>query len=167
MSGEYSRWNRTSQSSSNSFCLVIKETCGLGLSWWKIMHFLFTNSGCFSSSAAFSWSDWEQYLLELILCSSRRSSWKRTIFQSHHLHNITFFGWRADFGVVDSGSFHFPHSLLHSTLWSRVHFSSPITIYFKNGMLSLYFSRESHAEIQSRWFLLLTLCGTQTSKRWT
>ena len=69
MSGEYSRWNRTSQSSSNSFCLVIKETCGL--SWWKIMHFLFTNSGCFSSSAAFGWSNWEQYLLELILCSSR------------------------------------------------------------------------------------------------
>ena len=40
--------------------LVIRETCGLSLSWWKIMHFLLTNSGCFSSSAAFIWSNWEQ-----------------------------------------------------------------------------------------------------------
>ena len=31
------------------------------------MRFLLTNSGCFSSSAAFSWSNWEQYLLELIV----------------------------------------------------------------------------------------------------
>ena len=59
MSGEYGRWVRTSQPSSNSFCLVTKETCGLALSWWKIMHFLLTNSGCFSASAAFSWSNWE------------------------------------------------------------------------------------------------------------
>ena len=28
MSGEYGRWIRTSQPSCNSFCLVIKETCG-------------------------------------------------------------------------------------------------------------------------------------------
>ena len=28
------------------------------------MHLLLTNSGRFSSSAAFSWSNWEQYLLE-------------------------------------------------------------------------------------------------------
>ena len=30
------------------------------------MRFLLTNSGRFSSSAAFSWFNWEQYLLELI-----------------------------------------------------------------------------------------------------
>ena len=29
------------------------------------MHFLLTNSGCFLSSAASSWSNWEQYLLKL------------------------------------------------------------------------------------------------------
>ena len=55
MSGEYGRWIRTSQPSYNSFCLVNKETCGLELSWWKIMCFLLTNSRCFSSSAAFVW----------------------------------------------------------------------------------------------------------------
>ena len=65
MSGEYGGWIRTSQPSCNSFCLVIKETCGLALSWQKITCFLLTNSGCFSSSTAFSWSNWEQYLLKL------------------------------------------------------------------------------------------------------
>ena len=74
MSGEYSRWIRTSQPSCNSFYLVIKETCGLALSWWKIMHFLLTNSGHFSLSAAFIWPNWEQYLLELIVWFSERSS---------------------------------------------------------------------------------------------
>ena len=58
---KYGGWIRTSQPSCNSFCLVINETCGLELSWWKVMHFLLTNSGCFSSSAAFIWSNWEQY----------------------------------------------------------------------------------------------------------
>ena len=74
MSGEYSRWIRTSQPSCNSFSLVIQETCGLALSWWKMMRFLLTNFGCFSLSAAFSWSNWEQYLLELILWFSGKSS---------------------------------------------------------------------------------------------
>ena len=74
MSGEYGGWIRTFQPSCNSFRLVIKETCGLALSWWKIMCFLLTNSRHFLSSAAFSWSNWEQYLLELIIWFSRRSS---------------------------------------------------------------------------------------------
>ena len=34
------------------------------LPWWKITCFLLTNSGCFLSSAAFSWYNWEKYLLE-------------------------------------------------------------------------------------------------------
>ena len=73
MPGEYSGWIRTSQPSCNSFCLVIKETCGLAVSWWKIMRFLLTNSGRFSSSGTFSWSNWEQYLLELIVWFSGSS----------------------------------------------------------------------------------------------
>ena len=73
MSGECRGWIRTSKPSCNSFCLVIKETCDLASSWWKIMHFLLTNSGHFSLSAAFIWSSWEQYLLELIVWFSGRS----------------------------------------------------------------------------------------------
>ena len=74
MSDEYGRWIRTSQPSWKSFCLVTKETCDLALSCWKIMHFLLTNSGHFSSRATFNWSNWEQCLLELIVWFSRRSS---------------------------------------------------------------------------------------------
>ena len=47
ISGEYSRWIRTSQPSCNSFCMVIKETYGLALSWWKIMRFLLTTLDAF------------------------------------------------------------------------------------------------------------------------
>ena len=74
MSAAYGGWIRTFQPSYNSFYLVIKETCGLALSWWKIMHFLLTNSGRFLSNGIFSWSNWEQYLWELIVWFSRRSS---------------------------------------------------------------------------------------------
>ena len=56
--GEYNRWIRTFQTSYNSFCLVIKETKSLALSWWRIMCFLLTDSGHFSSSTAFSWPNW-------------------------------------------------------------------------------------------------------------
>ena len=93
VSDEYIGWIRTFQSSCNSFLVVclfncnsfclVKEKCGLAVFWQKIMHFLLTNSECLSS-AAFSWSNCEQYLLELIIWFSKRS-----------IHNITFFGWRT------------------------------------------------------------------------
>ena len=57
-----------------------------------------------------------------------------TSFQSHHIRNITFFGRRLAFGVVGGGSFRLPHDLFHSTLLYSIHFSSPVTICFKNGM---------------------------------
>ena len=72
MSGEYDGWIRTSQLSCNSFCLVIRGTCSFAVSWWKVVHFLLTNSIRFSSSAAFRWSNWEQYSLELIVWLSGR-----------------------------------------------------------------------------------------------
>ena len=77
ISDVYGRWITTSHWSYNDFCLVIKNTHthththtqththkqknkrSLVLSWWKIMHFLLTNSGCFWPSTAFSWSNWE------------------------------------------------------------------------------------------------------------
>ena len=48
----------------NSFYLIIKETCSLVLSWWKIMSFMLINSRHSLLSAAFSWSNWEQYFSE-------------------------------------------------------------------------------------------------------
>ena len=53
--------------------------------------------------------------------------------QSHHIHNITFFGWRPSFGAVGGGSFHLPHDLFCSALLYSIHFSLPITICLKNG----------------------------------
>ena len=130
------RSTRTSQPS--CFCLVIREPCDLTFYWWKIMHFLLTNSRCFSSSDAFSWSNWEQYLLELIIRFSRRS------FQSHH---ISFFGWRLAFGAIAGGSFSLPQDLFYSILLYSIHFSSPGMICFKHSTFSLHLSRESHEEI--------------------
>lgn len=40
ISGEYAEWIKSFQSCCNKFCLVIKETCILGLSCWNIMCFL-------------------------------------------------------------------------------------------------------------------------------
>ena len=39
-------------------------------SWWKIIHFLLTYSGCFLLTAPFSWSNWEQYVLALLIGNS-------------------------------------------------------------------------------------------------
>ena len=78
MSGEYSRWVRTSQSSCNNCCLLIKEICSLVISWWKTVFSV--NSRHFLWSAAFSWSYWEQYLLELIIWFSRRHRRKVKVF---------------------------------------------------------------------------------------
>ena len=47
ISGEYDGWIRTSRLSCNGFCLVIKEACSLAVSWWKVTHFLLTNSNHF------------------------------------------------------------------------------------------------------------------------
>ena len=78
--------------------------------------------------------------------------WKKLMiedsFQSHHIHNFTLFGWRSAFGVVSGGSFCLPHDLVCSTLLYSIHFSSPVTICFKNGTFSLCFSRELHMEIR-------------------
>ena len=95
----------------NSFYLVFKEICGLALPWWKIAYFLLTNSGCVLLSAAFGYSNLEHYLLKLTVWFSGRSSEYRTPFQSHHIRNITIFGWRLAFGVVGGGSLQLPHDL--------------------------------------------------------
>ena len=144
-SGDYGGWIMTSQSSCNSFCLVIKETCSLVLPWGDIMHFLLTNSGCFLSSAAFSWSNWEKYL-ELTVWFPEEAH-NRGLHSNPTIYTASLFGWRPAFGVVGGGSFYFLHDLLHFTLLYSIHFSSPVTIYFNNGMFSLCLSREWHAEI--------------------
>jgi len=69
-------WGRTSQPSCTNFCRVCNETWGLTLSWWKMTSFRFVNFGRFSSIAAFSRFNWEQYLSEFIvwLCEGVRNT---------------------------------------------------------------------------------------------
>ena len=57
----------------HSICLVIPEARGLVLSSWKIT-FSFYLIWMLFMSAAFSWSNWAQYLLEWIIWFSGRSS---------------------------------------------------------------------------------------------
>jgi len=67
MSGEHSWWIRISQPSPNSFCLLIREACGLVLSWWNIMrifcwlildafHGVLLSAGLIGSSTCWNWS---------------------------------------------------------------------------------------------------------------
>ena len=56
---------------------------------------------------------------------------------------------KTAFGVVAGGSFQLPHDPFLSTLLYGIHFSSPITVCFKNGTFSLHLSREFHVEIGS------------------
>lgn len=58
---------KTSQPSSNNFCLVSKEMT-------SSIIFVLANFVHFLSIATFSCSDWEQYLLESFIWSSRKSS---------------------------------------------------------------------------------------------
>ena len=111
------------------------------------MHFLLTNSGCFSSSAAFSWSNWEQHLLDLLGfpegVHNRELPSNPTIYtRSPSLDEDRSLMWLVPV--------HFACPVIfHSTLLYSIHFSLPITICFKNGTFSLHLSREFHVEIGS------------------
>ena len=101
----------------------------------------------FWSSIAFSLSNLEPYLLEIINWFSRRSHNRRLPpippYTQHHLLCMkTSLGFH-----LLGGSFCLPHNIFTSTLLYTTHCSSPVTICFKNRMFSLCLSRESRAEI--------------------
>ena len=131
------------------------------------MHFLLTNSGHFFSSAVFSWSNWEQYLLELIRLVFQKEliiedSLPILPYTQHHLLWMKTSVWCGWWWFI---------SLALRSLMFNIIVQYPLfithQICFKNGTFSLCLSRESHAEIQSRRFISLNLCGTQTSKQLT
>ena len=157
MSGEYGGRIRTSQTSCNSFCLVIKETCGLVLSWWKIMHFLLTNSGHFSSSAAFSWSNGSGGFPEGV--HNRGLPSNLTVY-------TTSLSLVEDRPLVWLVVVHFTcptiSSIPHYCTVSTFHHPSQ---FVSKTIFSLRLSRESRVEIRSRRFF--SLMSTQTSKRLT
>ena len=138
------RSTRTSQPS--CFCLVIREPCDLTFYWWKIMHFLLTNSRCLSSTAAaFSWSHREQYLLELIVWFSGKSSWEDSLPIPSYKHYLLrmkislWYGWRWLILLIPQ--FFLLYIIVQYSLFIAHH-----------KTFSLNVSREMHAEIQSSRF---------------
>lgn len=131
--------------------MIITETYGLALSWWKTMHFLLSNSRCFSLSATFSW---EQYLLVLITWSSRGAHKKDSLLillyiQHHLLWMKTAFscGWWWFISL--------PHGLFISHHFTVSAFSLPLQFVLKT-MFGLCLSRELHAEMWLRRFFHVT-----------
>ena len=152
MYSEYGGWIRTSQSTYNSFCLVIKEHAVLHYPRGRLCVF------CWQILDVFC-----QVLL-LIGLTGSSTSWNCLVFQKVLIIDdslsippytqISFFGWRLDFAVVGGSSFYLFQDLFHSLLYS-IHSSSPDTICLKSRMFSLHFSRW-HAEIVKKVFFLLT-----------
>ena len=136
MSGAYGRCLQISQASCNHFCLVIKETCSLALSW-------------------------QQYL-ELIIWFSRMAH-NRGLPSNPTIHTTSSSLNEDRFSVW---LVHFPCSTISSIpYYCTVYtFITCHDLFFKSGMVSLSFSRKLHMEIQARRFFLLNLCGTQTSE---
>ena len=161
-SGEIPGWIRTSRPSCNSFCLVIRET-RLVQSWGEMMRFLLTNSRCFSLSAAFSWSNWEQYLLELIILQQELI--KRTPIPPHIKHQLLWMktGLQVWLVVV-----HFAcltiSSLPHHCTVSIFH--HPIRFVLKTEHF-YYLSLENCMWKDGQEGFSLCLRGTQTSQRLT
>ena len=73
MSDEYGGWIRTSSQAVIVFAWASKKYVVLHYHL-RFVHFLLTNFRPFSLSAACSWSNWQQYLLELIVWFFRSSS---------------------------------------------------------------------------------------------
>ena len=163
MSGEYGGWVRTSQPSCNSFCLVIKETRGLALSWWKIMRFLLTNSGHFSSNAAFSWSNWEQYLLELIVWFSEGAH-NRGLPPNPTICTASP-SLDEDRPLVWLVVVHFACPMISSSphCCTASSFHRPSQFVLKTELF-YYISEQNHLWKYGQDFFLPNLCGTQTSK---
>ena len=71
-------------------------------------------------------------------------------FQSHHVHTITFFGWRSAFGVVGDGSFCLPRDIFHLHYYTVCAFYHPSQFIQKTKCFCYVLSRELHSEIWSR-----------------
>ena len=159
MSGDYGRWIRTSQPSFNNSCLVIEETCSLALPdgilctfCWRILdtfHQVLLSVGLIGSST---------YSFGFLEGAHNRGLPPIPPSTKHHLHWMKTGLWCGWWWFIL-----LPHNLFHSTLLYSIHFSLPISLFYK-WKLSFHLSRASHMEMQSRFFKKFNLFGTKTSK---
>ena len=97
------------------------------------------NSGHFSLSVDFSWSNCEQLLVGI----NCLVFWKELITQDsfpippHIQYHLLWM--EMAIVVVDGGSFCLPQDLFHSTLLYSIHFSLPITICIKKENIFITF----------------------------
>ena len=91
------------------------------------------------------------------------SSWWTIPFQSHKILGITFLGLNTGFATVCEASPGFDHDIFRTLLSYIIHFSSPVIIRFKNGLISFRFSSDSQMETRSIKFFIVNSCGTQVS----
>ena len=91
------------------------------------------------------------------------SSWWTIPFQSHQTLSITLLGVNTGFTTVYEASSGFDHDLFRTLLSYVIHFSSPVIIRFKNGLISFHFSSDSQMETRSIKFFTVNSRGTQVS----
>ena len=130
------------------------KKCGCTLSWWKVIHFLLTNSRWFSLSAAFIWPTWEQFLLELTIWFSRSSFIIEDWLSSNSTIYTTSPSLDEDWPLVWLLLVHFACSMISSVPHYCIAYIFFIAHHdlFKNGTFLLHLSRELHLEIWSRRF---------------
>ena len=108
------------------------------------MHFLWTNSWHFLSSAAFGWSNWDLFQKELVIEDSLPMP---PCIHHHHL-------WmKIGLWHVGGDSFCLPQDLFHSALLYSIHFHHLSNFVFKTKCFC-YIHVENCTEIRSRrvWF---------------
>ena len=125
------------------------------------MYFLLNNSGCFSSAAAFSWSDQEHYLLELIIWFSERAHSRGllsnpTIYTTkQHLLWMKTSLWCGWSWFISLATRSLPsHIIVQCSLFIICH-----NLFFKSNFFFLHLSRNVELLVS----IFFHLCGTQTS----
>ena len=145
-----------------------RKRCSLPLSWWRIIHFLFTK-GHFSFSAASSWSDWEPYLLELIIWFFLKGAYNRGLLSNLFIYTTTLLVEDQSLVWLVVILFTCPEVSLVPCCCTVYPLFITITICFKNKMLK----KKNCFPLRNKWkwikkeFFSLNLCKMKTSKQLT
>ena len=121
-SGEYGRWDRIDQPTSNVFLAWFLHNNGkVRFSYWRVLSVFFRFSCTCCSSWESALSVWLWF---------KNSNWI-ILWWSDHTHSIAFLPWSSTIRV-DSGDSSLSSCLQYWTLSEKTHFSSPEMIFLKN-----------------------------------
>ena len=145
MSGEYGGWIRTSSQGVTVFAwLSNQRSCSVVMEYYV---FSVDYSWTLSSHTAFSWSNWKQYLLDLIgfLEGTHNKGLPSNPTIHHHLWMKTVL-WCGCWWFISLVPWSFAVHIIVPTF----HHPSRFVFFFLNGEFLLRFTRESHVETQSK-----------------